>query len=192
MNNPSTPAPHDDETAPTNRTDEPADLDDDGSGAERPATRVWTYAGRDVVRRAYQASAPSHGDYDEQDVRTRINTQIDQLTWQSPFEPLPYSLALVLREIRPHLPATVTAVALNGTFDAPDGPDTATYTLFAVEGIHGVGGRGRQRLYFLDLGSAALLMAVDVGVPHPALPNQKPDTDAPVPHTHQPTPTTGA
>lgn len=188
MNHATAPTTGDDEPATTDRDDDPAD--DKESGEERPACRVWTYGGREYLRGRYQAGAAFHGDYDEQDIRDRINAQIDRLTWQSPSEPLPYSLGLLLREIRPHLPATVTAVAFNATFDVPDGPETATYTLFAVEGIHGIGGRGRQRHYLLDLGNAALLMAVDVGTPHPALTPQEPDPnrdDTTMAHSHQPT-----
>ena len=78
--------------------------------------------------------------------RDEFLTVADELTWHAPEGDHPFSpahaLMAVIREfgIRP-----VTAIAYSGMWEAPDGPETATYTVLGVR-------TRKQTLLFVDEG----------------------------------------
>lgn len=130
-------------------------------------TRVWTPIGEKYLRSQFEQGRRYHGDYDQQAIRTRIGEQIDELRWQPPQGMVPFSSGSLLMAVIPQLKLTVvTAIALNGHLDLPDGPQTATYSLLGVEGTEL---RVRQRLYLLDVGDGAVLLCADIATPTRAL-----------------------
>lgn len=150
------------------RTETAAEAD----GVSRPE-RVWQEVGDTYLARLYEAGHRYHGDYDQDEVRERIAGQIAGLAWREPEGMMPFSPAMFLMEVVPQLPLRgITAVAINGYLYCPDGPETATYGLYGVEGyLDGV----RSRLYLLDIGIGGVPVAVDLNVPGAALPG--PDAD---------------
>lgn len=132
-----------------------------------PMDREFTEIGADYLRTAHENGRRFHPAYDQTQSRALIGEQIDLLTWQRPSGPMPTSPALLLREIIPQLGIrAISAVALNGYLEYPDGPETATC---AVLGIEGFDASGRVRLYVLDIGHSAVPLAIDRHVEAPAL-----------------------
>lgn len=118
--------------------------------------RTWTEVGREFITEAY-ASRSQVADHDE--VRDLIAAQIDGLKWREPHGSLPYTpgeaLMMAVREYE--LP-DVSAVAISGYLRLPDGPETATYSLYGIEANFNY---GRLRLYLLDAGGSLIPLAHD-------------------------------
>lgn len=118
--------------------------------------RVWTDVGDEAITAAY-ATRGTQPDLD--DVRARLAEQFGELKWQEPNGSFPLSPGMALKTIIKELrvPA-VSAVAINGYLNLPDGPETATY---CVHGVDGTYRNGRVLIYVLDMGTRLVVVAYD-------------------------------
>ncbi|WP_199515732.1 hypothetical protein [Nucisporomicrobium flavum] len=128
-------------------------------------SRDWSELGEEFIRKAFADGRRFHGDYDRDRERARIAAAIDEMSWREPDGTMPLSPGLFLQAVYPQLAIRPTAAAINSFIELPDGPETGTYTIYGIEGIHN---GMRVRMYLIDTGSNGIPIAIDVNAP-PAL-----------------------
>lgn len=120
--------------------------------------RKWADVGTEFITKAYAEDTRGRT-LDMDRLRAQISKEIDGLKWVEPNGQFPFSPGMMLQELVKELKLrNVQKVAYSGYLELPDGPETGTYSIVGI--VNGYK-NGTLTLYYLDIGTGAVCLAID-------------------------------